>query len=162
MSEPSLDGVSEIVIAKWSDRFCAWLIDFCIISIISILMISSVFGTINYELSEKWILAETTQFIPTSIIFFAYWTILEYKKGQTIGKKILNLKVTDMYGKPADWKGVMISSFGKTFLLPLDVVLGWIFTNENRQRIFNKIGDTLIIKIKPPEENKENIRYKKD
>ena len=64
-------------------------------------MISSVFGTINYELSEKWILAETT-LIPTSIIFFIYWTILEYKKGQTIGKKILNLKVTYMCGKPAD------------------------------------------------------------
>ena len=97
-----------------------------------------------------------------SIIFFAYWTILEYKTGQTIGKKILNLRITDMGGKPTDWKGVMISSFGKTFLLPLDVALGWIFTNENRQRIFNKIGDTLIIKIKNQEENKENIRYKKD
>src|SRR3989338_2774962 len=101
MSESSSEDISEIVIAKWSDRFFAWLIDFCIISIISMLMISSVFGTINYELSEKWILAETTQFIPTSIIFFVYWTILEYKKGQTIGKKILNLKVTDMCGKPA-------------------------------------------------------------
>ena len=41
-------------------------------------------------------------------------------------------------------------------------VFGVIFTNENRQRIFNKIGDTLIIKIKNLEENKENIRYKKD
>lgn len=162
MSESSSDGFSEIVIAKWRDRFFAWLIDFCIISITSILMISSVFGTIDYELSEKWIWAETTQFIPTSIIFFAYWTILEYKKGQTIGKKILNLKLTDKYGRPPDWKGVMISSFGKAFLLPIDVMLGWIFTNENRQRIFNKIGDTLVIKIKTPEENKENIRYKKD
>ncbi|MCI4432648.1 MAG: RDD family protein [Nitrosopumilus sp.] len=161
MSEPSSD-FSEITIAKWIDRFFAWLIDFCIISIISILIIFSAFGTINYEVSEKWILAETTQFIPVSIIFFAYWTILEYKKGQSIGKKILNLKVTDMYGRPPDWKGIMISSFGKTFLLPLDVILGWIFTNENRQRIFNKIGDTLIIKIKDQKENKENIRYKKD
>ena len=69
MGEPNLDEFSEIGIAKWSDRFFAWLIDFCIISIISILTISSVFGTINYELSEKWILAETTQFIPTSISF---------------------------------------------------------------------------------------------
>ncbi len=162
MSEPSSDRFSEIVIAKWSERFFAWLIDFCIISTISILVMSLIFGTINYELSEKWILAETTQFIPTSIIFFVYWTILEYKKGQTIGKKILNLKVTNMYGRPSDWKGVMISSFGKTFLLPLDVALGWIFTNENRQRIFNKLGDTIIIKIKNPVENKENIRYKKD
>ncbi len=153
---------SEIVIAKWSDRFFAWLIDFCVISTISLLIIFSTFGTIDYELSEKWIWAETTQFIPTSIMFFAYWTILEYKTGQTIGKKILNLKLTDKYGKSPDWKGVMISSFGKTFLLPIDVVLGWFFTNENRQRIFNKIGDTLVIKIKITEENKENIKYKKD
>lgn len=159
MSDPSSEV--EIVIAKWSDRFFAWLIDFCIISIISFLMIFSIFGTIDYELSEKWIWAETTQFIPTSVIFFAYWTILEYKTGQTIGKKILNLKTTDKYGKSPDWKGVMISSFGKAFLLPVDVILGWIFTNENRQRIFNKIGDTIVIKIKSIEE-KENIRYKKD
>lgn len=159
MSEPEF---SEIVIAKWSDRFFAWLIDFCVISTISLLIIFSVFGTIYYELSEKWIWAETTQFIPTSIVFFAYWTILEYKTGQTVGKKILNLKLTDKYGKSPDWKGVMISSFGKAFLLPIDVVFGWFFTNENRQRIFNKIGDTLVIKIKITEENKENIKYKKD
>ena len=48
------------------------------------------------------------------------------------------------------------------FISWMAVVLGYIFTNENRQRIFNKIGDTLVIKIKIPEENKENIRYKKD
>ena len=162
MSESSSNQSSEIVIAKWSDRFFAWLIDFCIISIISTTVLSSIFGTINYELSEKLIWAEMTQFIPTSIVFFAYWTILEYKKGQTIGKKILNLKVTDMYGKSPDLKGSIIGSFGKTFLLPLDVVLGWIFTNEKRQRIFNKIGDTIVIKIKNPKENIENIKYKKD
>ena len=162
MSEPGSERVSEIVIAKWSERFFAWIIDFCIISIISILLISSAYGTFNYELSEKSILSETTLVIPTSIIFFAYWTILEYKKGQTIGKKILDLKITDMYGKAPNLGQVMISSFGKTFLLPLDVILGWIFTNENRQRIFNKIGDTIIIKIKNTEENKENIKYKKD
>jgi hypothetical protein len=66
-----------------------------------------------------------------------------------------------MGGKPTDWKGVMISSFGKTFLLPLDVALGWIFTNENRQRIFNKIGDTLIIKIKTRKKIKRTSDIKK-
>lgn len=160
MSESNSNEFSEVIIAKWSDRFFAWLIDFCVISAISILLISSIFGTINYELSEKWIWAETTQIIPTSIIFFVYWTILEYKKGQTIGKKILNLKVTDMRGRSPDLKGVLISSFGKTFLLPLDVILGWIFTNKNRQRIFNRLGDTLI--IKNLNKIKENVSYKKD
>ncbi len=87
---------SKIVLAKWTDRFLAWLIDFIIISIISTSIIFASFGTIDYD--EDAILAESTQYIPTSILFFVYWTVLEYKTGQTIGKKILKLKVTNIYG----------------------------------------------------------------
>ena len=162
MSESNSDVFSEVIIAKWCDRFLAWPIDFCIISIISILLISSVFEMMDYELNEKWFLAETIQYVPMCIIFFAYWAILEYNYGQAIGKKILNLKVANIYGKSPDLKGIIISSFGKAFLLPIDVLLGWIFTNDKRQRIFSKLGDTLIIKIKNSEENKESIRYKRD
>jgi TM2 domain-containing membrane protein YozV len=45
-------------------------------------------------------------------------------------------------------KGILLSSFGKSFLLPIDVIIGWILTNEKRQRVFNKLGDTLTIKIR--------------
>jgi uncharacterized RDD family membrane protein YckC len=162
MSESSGDNFSEITIAKWSDRFFAWLIDFCIVTIISTLIIFAFVGKIDYDLNEKWMWAETTQFIQTSIIFFAYWTILEYNTVQSIGKKILTLRLTNMNGKQSDLKGAIISSFGKTFLIPIDVILGWIFTNEKRQRIFNKIGDTIVIKIKNDEENNANINYKMD
>ncbi len=56
-----------------------------------------------------------------------------------------------------------IESFGKSFLLPIDVILGWIFSNEKRQRIFNKISNTIVIKLKPREELRpDNIRYTKD
>jgi uncharacterized RDD family membrane protein YckC len=106
-------------------------------------------------------LAESTQYIPTSLLFFVYWTVLEYKTGQTIGKKILNLKVTDIYGNSPNLKGIIIGSFGKSFLLPIDVVLGWILTNEKRQRVFNKLGDTLVVKIKIPEDVTD-ISYSKD
>jgi len=152
---------SKIIIAKWTDRFLAWLIDFIIVSIISTSIIFALFGTIDYELGEDVFWVESTQYIPTSILFFVYWTILEYKTGQTIGKKILNLKVVNIYGKKPDLKGIMISSFGKSFLLPIDVVLGWILTNKKRQRVFNKLGDTLIVKIKESDEISD-IRYMKD
>jgi len=152
---------SKIVLAKWTDRFLAWLIDFIIVSIISTSIIFASFGTIDYEYEEDVFWAESTQYIPTSILFFAYWTILEYKTGQTIGKKILNLKVTDIYGNSPNLKGIIIGSFGKSFLLPIDVVLGWILTNEKRQRIFNKLGDTLVVKIKIPEDVSD-ISYSKD
>ena len=161
MSDSDSGMSSKIIIAKWTDRFLAWLIDFIIISIISTSIIFASFGTMDYEFEEDIFWAESTQYIPTSILFFLYWTILEYKTGQTIGKKILNLKVVNIYGKKPDLKGIMISSFGKSFLLPIDVVLGWFLTNEKRQRVFNKLGDTLIVKI-TESDNISDIRYTKD
>ena len=152
---------SKIIIAKWTDRFFAWLIDFIIVSIISTSIIFTSFGTIDYEFGEDDFWAESTQYIPTSILFFVYWTILEYKTGQTIGKKILNLKVLNIDGEKPDLKGIMISSFGKSFLLPIDVILGWFLTNAKRQRVFNKLGDTLIVKIKELDDIAD-IRYTKD
>ena len=161
MSDSDSNTSSKIIIAKWTDRFLAWLIDFIIISVISTSIIFTSFGTLDYEYEKDVFWAESTQYIPTSILFFVYWIILEYKTGQTIGKKILNLKVTDIYGNKPSLKGVIVSSFGKSFLLPIDVVLGWILTNEKRQRIFSKLGDTLVLKIKIPEEPSD-INYSKD
>ena len=159
MSDSDSNISSKIILAKWTDRFLAWLIDFIIISIISTSIVFAVLGTIDFD--EDAILAESTQYIPTSLLFFAYWTILEYKTGQTIGKKILNLKVTNISGDRPSLKGVIIGSFGKAFLLPIDVLLGWILTNEKRQRVFNKLGDTLVVKIKISEDTSD-ISYSKD
>ena len=98
-------------------------------------------------------------YIPTSVMFLSYWIILEYKTGQTIGKKMFNLKVTNSQGGKPSLIGVVISSFGKSFILPIDMILGLIITNDKRQRIFNKLGDTLIIKIK---ESDSDFKYIKD
>ncbi|MGI9565674.1 MAG: RDD family protein [Nitrosopumilus sp.] len=152
---------SKVIIAKWTDRFLAWLIDFIVISLISTTIVFAVFGTVGFEFEEKYKWAESTQYLLTSVLFFIYWTILEYKTGQTIGKKILNLRTTNIYGETPTLKAVLISSFGKAFLIPIDVILGWIFTNEKRQRMFNKLGDTLVTKIKIAEDNSD-IRYIKD
>ncbi|NND86851.1 MAG: RDD family protein [Nitrosopumilus sp.] len=161
MSTTDSNLSSNVVIAKWTDRFLAWMIDFITISIFSTSLILATFGTIDFESSYEMFWFESIQYIPSSVIFFSYWTILEYKTGQTLGKKILNLKVTDIFGNSPTLKGVLISSFGKSFLLPIDVILGWILTNEKRQRVFNKLGDTLVIKIKSSEDESQ-IRYAKD
>ena len=100
-------------------------------------------------------------YIPTSVMFFSYWIILEYKTGQTIGKKMFNLKITNSQGGKPSLIGVVISSFGKSFILPIDMILGLIITNDKRQRIFNKLGDTLIIKIKESDTDSD-FKYIKD
>jgi len=153
MNNSNSEENSKIILAKWIDRFLAWLIDFVIISTVSTTIIFLSFGTIYYEMEEDGLWAENTQYIPASILFFVYWTILEYKTGQTIGKKILNLRVVNLKGENPSLQGILLSSFGKSFLLPLDVIIGWILTNEKRQRVFNKLGDTVIVKIKTFDEN---------
>ncbi len=162
MSDSDSEVFKELLIARWFDRFIAWLIDFLIISSISWAIFASIFGATNFEWNEDTMFSESTSYIPASLLFFGYWIILEYKGGQSIGKKILHLKVINIDGKSPSLLGVIISSFGKSFLLPIDMILGLIFTNQKRQRIFNRIGDTIVIKIKDTENNSENIRYKKD
>jgi uncharacterized RDD family membrane protein YckC len=151
----------KIILAKWTDRFFAWLIDFIIISSISTMIIFLSFGSIYYEFEEDGFWAENTQYIPTSIMFFAYWVFLEYKTGQTIGKKIMNLRVLDIKGGNPKLIGILLSSFGKSFLLPIDMILGWILTNEKRQRVFSKLGDTITVKIKEHTETSD-LKYVKD
>ncbi|WP_246271179.1 RDD family protein [Nitrosopumilus cobalaminigenes] len=161
MDNPNSEINSKIILAKWTDRFLAWLIDFIIVSTISTTIIFLSFGTIYYEVDDEGLWAENTQYIPASILFFIYWTVLEYKTGQTVGKKILNLRVKNMDGEKPSLKGILLSSFGKSFLLPIDVIMGWVLTNQKRQRVFNKLGDTIIIKIKETEENSGST-YLKD
>lgn len=58
------------------------------------------------------------------------------------------LKTTDLAGNAIDIKQAALQSFGKAFLLPIEVIVGWIFTNEKRQRVFERASDTIVIKTK--------------
>ena len=153
------DNSSKIILAKWKDRFFAWVVDFVIISIIStsIFFISFLYLDDNFES----FINDDGMYIPTSVMFFAYWIILEYKTGQTIGKKMFNLKITNIQGEKPNLLEVIISSFGKSFILPIDIIAGWILTNDKRQRIFNKLGNTVVIKIKESDSDSDS-KYIKD
>ena len=97
----------------------------------------------------------------TSATFFAYWTFFEATRGQSIGKIILKIKTVDMAGRPVGAKSIAIQSFGKAILLPIDVILGWIITNERRHRVFNRASDTIVIKIGTGQDA-AGVEYRKD
>jgi len=155
---------SQIKIARWSDRFFAWLIDYVIVFAGAFAIFFVVFYASNFEnlIYDDFQYESTFDWAPISLVFLGYWIILEYKTGQSIGKMALQLKITNLRGGKANLKEIVISSFGKSFLLPIDIILGWIFTNKKRQRIFNKIGNTIIIKLEREEKEPENITYKMD
>ena len=92
-------------------------------------------------------------------MFFAYWLYFESTTGQSIGKKLLKIKTTDLAGNLADVRNVAVQSFGKAFLLPIDVFLGWIFTNDKRQRLLSKAADIIVIKVKEIPVTESGSRY---
>jgi uncharacterized RDD family membrane protein YckC len=164
-----------IVLARWIDRFIAWLIDFIIVSIGLGIIFAAIslpfwitfphwFENTNMNMGFRSLSVPWPPYIISSLVFMAYWTYFESTFGQSIGKKLLHLKTTDLAGKGIDAKTAVTESFGKAFLLPLDVILGWIFTNDRRQRIFNRASSTIVIKIKEGRENdtSKNVTYLKD
>ena len=160
----------EIVLAKWEDRFVAWLIDFVIISIIVgiLFLFSSVdysfpFWGISIDDDNGISIKQPFEYIAASSIFFIYWLVLEYLTGQTIGKRIVHIKTTKLNGERPNIIKIAIEVFGKSFLLPVDIILGLIFSSRRRQRIFNKVGGTIVIKLKKTDEDEDDsIKYVKD
>ena len=149
------------------DRFVTWLIDFIIVSIGLGILFALMAFPFWFSFYSNDVALEKTKFgmfhyLLSSLAFFGYWTYFEHTSGQSIGKRFLNIKTTDIYGKSVDTKNAALESFGKSFLLPIDVILGWLFTNSKRQRIFNKLSDTIVIKLKSRGKLSESIRYRKD
>ena len=150
-TEGSAPKPNELILAKWSDRFFAWLIDFIIVTI----GIEIVFYAVTFPLwfdnnPARWFSSGVTSvgYITRSLIFLAYWTYFESTSGQSVGKKLIQIKTVGISGEALSIPDALIQSFGKSFLLPLDVFLGWIFTNDKRQRISNRASNTIIIKLK--------------
>ena len=163
-NDESLSQPTQLTIARWSDRFFAWIIDNVIVYTGAFAVFFAVLSASNFEeiIGGSFEYSRSYEYSWVSIVFFLFWFILESKTGQSIGKMALHLKITGLDGKPADMKSIAISSFGKAFLLPIDVILGRIFTNQKRQRIFNRLGKTIVIKVEQLDEEPENVSYKKD
>ena len=152
---------TEIALAGWGERFVAWLIDFIIVSVVLWAIFAAVAFPFWINMSDRWFDSGggPISWGATSLVFFAYWIYFEATNGQSLGKMALKIRTTDLAGNKVDWKGAAIESFGKAFLLPIDVVLGWLFTNDKRQRIFSRAGNTIVVKIKSGE---QNYRYTKE
>ncbi|WP_134485628.1 RDD family protein [Candidatus Nitrosocosmicus franklandus] len=160
----------EILLAKWEDRFVAWLIDFIIISIVANILFYIFTAHYSFPFWGIYINGENGigirqpyEYFAASSIFFVYWVILEFLTGQTIGKRVVNIKTTNLFGERANITNIAIEVFGKSFLLPIDIILGLIFSSKRRQRIFSKVSGTIVIKLKKTDEDEnESIRYVKD
>ncbi|MDP8887748.1 MAG: RDD family protein [Thermoproteota archaeon] len=136
-----------LILARWSTRFWAWLVDFIIVAVAIEIIFAIAYSPLAFSQGiQNNPALGSVKYAVQSLLFFVYWLYFESTTGQSIGKKLLKIKTTDLVGNLPNAKSAAIQSFGKAFLLPIDVFFGWIFTNEKRQRLFNRASDTIVIK----------------
>ena len=149
---PAMEATRVIDLAGWGDRIIAYLIDIILIGIILMIIKSLIFipsyfigGTVGVPRYVPWM-----EWGLDNLFWFAYFTFMDLSYGQSIGKMIMKIRVTNLAGGLVDTRQAAIEGFGKAFLLPLDVILGWIFTTEKSQRIFTYLAQTIVVKDKTP------------
>ena len=124
-------------------RFLAYLIDVVVTIIVSV-----VFGIILGLVVGK---SSSTLMISTlfNIIFYvSYWVIYQSKSGQTIGKKMMNIKVVDSSGKvPGVGTFFLRDTVGK-IVSGIIIYIGFlmILWDSKKQGLHDKIAGTYVIK----------------
>ena len=141
---PVAPEFSGLKLAFWWERFVAWLIDAAIIGVVV-----GILGWIM-NLSFTW-WSGWPAWIPffnfNGVALFLYWLFMDGAYGQSFGKMFMRIKITRLDGSQIGMGNAALESVGKAFLLPLDCILGWILYPRRRQRIFNYISNTIVIKI---------------
>ncbi len=134
--------------ALWGERFVAWLIDVIILGIVvGILGIFAWFSSASLVWWSGW-----PNWFPffnfggSGIIYFLYWLIMDGVYGQSLGKMVMHLRVTRLDGNHINMGQAALESVGKAFILPLDLILGWILYPGQKQRLFNNISVTTVIR----------------
>jgi len=144
-----------LILANWGRRFIAWMIDYIIINV---MLAYFRLEDVETKLLPPLLLPRLPGFdisiwSPLSIlIFFLYWTFSEWYFGRSIGQLLLNLRLTNLEGRNASLRAAAIQSVGKSLLLPLDCLIGWVYNpcRKVRQRFFNKLSNTIVIYLGKP------------
>lgn len=139
---------SQLPLASFKTRVFAFLIDFALI-----LSITTAITLIPQLLSLT-----VAQFLSNGIspllfitigLLWLYSTLLEGFNGQSIGKRIIGLKVVRTDGKKMSYDHAAVRNFGKVLpLLPFDLLIGWRIKNSAFMRYFDKFAGTTVIDLR--------------
>jgi uncharacterized RDD family membrane protein YckC/DNA-binding transcriptional ArsR family regulator len=138
---------SMLPLASFQKRVFAFLIDFLLIlaitlfiSLPNILSLLTTSGSLSLEL--------TIIFFLTLTLLWVYSTLLEGFRGQSLGKRVVGLKVVRIDGKSLSYDYAAVRNFGKAFLLPFDLLIGLRLKDVRFIRYFDKFAYTTVIDLK--------------
>jgi uncharacterized RDD family membrane protein YckC len=139
---------SALPLASFRKRTFAFLIDFALIFAITmtVIVISGLISpNVGLFISNSF---ATALFITIGLLFF-YCTLLEGFNGQSLGKRIIGLKVVRTDGKKMSYDHAAVRNFGKVLpLLPFDLLFGWRIKNDAFLRYFDKFAGTTVINLR--------------
>lgn len=127
--------MDNITPTSWRTRFWAWLIDVLLMGIIWYMVLTAQ-GMTAFSLYGLGFY---------SFLLFLYWALLEGFRGQSLGKMVLGIAVVGPFGERIGFKDAAIESFGKSFLLPLDVAVGVLALRGRGLRFFNSLSNTVVV-----------------
>jgi len=81
------------------------------------------------------------------LLFFLYAAVLESTWGTTIGKQIMNLRVTMLDGKPATFDRTLLRNLSKIhgLLFLIDLVVGMATVGDPHQKISDRYAGTTVV-----------------
>ena len=129
-------------------RFVALLIDSIILGIIGWIL-GVLFGVYTLGFSMRPQAALSGWGIVAFIIYIAYFTYLEGTRGQTIGKRVMGIKVVKEDGSPID----MGTAFIRNILRVIDGLIAYlvgailIWMSHKKQRLGDRAAKTVVIKV---------------
>ena len=145
----AVQAVVQPKLAYWGTRFVAWLIDIVIIgAIVGFLRVFVWVAWPGYVWAPgvpNWI--PFKDFGTSNVVYFLYWMLSEGMYGQSIGKMIMRIKITRLDGRVPNLVQAAIESVGKAFLLPIDVIVGLFLYPSRRQRLFNYLSTTIVVRV---------------
>jgi uncharacterized RDD family membrane protein YckC len=141
---------SETYRAEWGERLIAWGIDFVILS----LAIGAITLVARITVGPSPLLwtHQVLRWGPFGVLhmkswlFFMYWAFMEYLYGQSIGKMVMGIRVADIDGGRIDLGQAVVGSFGKAFLLPLDLAAGIALYPWRGQRLSSHLSGTVVVR----------------
>jgi uncharacterized RDD family membrane protein YckC/DNA-binding transcriptional ArsR family regulator len=137
---------SHLPLASFKIRALAYLIDLALILLITAAIMFSQFA---YILTTNLLSAELSAVLFITLgMFWVYSTLLEGFNGQSLGKRLLGLKVVRTDGKKMSYDHAAIRNFGKAFLLPFDIIVGMRLKNAEFMRYFDKFAGTTVIDLR--------------
>lgn len=136
---------SVVPLATFRKRVFAFLIDFAIAFVV-FLVLPNIFSVIT---EGATVLLHLNVILFSLVLFWVYFTLLEGFAGQSLGKRLIGLMVVRLDGKKPFYDHAAVRNFGKVFLLPFDLAVGFRLKDERFIRYFDKFAGTTVKDLRP-------------